>query len=78
MNFNEVRDYVKEKYSEPHRFYHTLAHIDKMLEHLDRIEWLNPEEKDILRLAIYFHDQNGTCGYSNLPIKGGDKVVCLS
>lgn len=56
MNFNEVRDYVKEKYSEPHRFYHTLAHIDKMLEHLDRIEWLNPEEKDILRLAIYFHD----------------------
>lgn len=47
-----VWDNLATRYSEPHRHYHNLAHIDRMLAHLDRIA---PGEI-CLELAIWFHD----------------------
>ncbi len=48
----EIWNRIREKYSEPHRFYHTLTHIDSMLNHLDRIK---PDGVE-LALAVWFHD----------------------
>jgi len=46
---------LKAAYSESHRHYHTLQHIDACLEHLDKVKPLAnyPEE---IALALWFHD----------------------
>ncbi len=40
------------RYTEKHRSYHNLSHIDWMLSRLDR----GPEGSDVIELAIWFHD----------------------
>jgi predicted metal-dependent HD superfamily phosphohydrolase len=42
-------------YSEPHRHYHTAAHVDTCLGHLDSVRNLVPEP-DEAELALWFHD----------------------
>lgn len=42
-------------YTEPHRFYHTLQHINACLTHLDKTERL-ATEPDHIALALWFHD----------------------
>jgi predicted metal-dependent HD superfamily phosphohydrolase len=42
-------------YSESHRFYHTVAHVQAMLDHLDGIT-AQAERPAELELAIWFHD----------------------
>ncbi len=42
-------------YSEKHRFYHTLNHIDAMLDHFDRVIDI-AERPAELEFAIWFHD----------------------
>lgn len=39
-------------YSETHRHYHNLAHLDRMLSRMDRVA----PENDAMELAIWFHD----------------------
>ncbi|NVJ59838.1 MAG: hypothetical protein HWE27_05575 [Gammaproteobacteria bacterium] len=46
---------LKEAYSEKHRYYHTIQHIDAMLKHFDRIQDL-ADHPDEIELAIWFHD----------------------
>lgn len=43
-------------YAEPHRRYHTRAHIEACLAELDRIEGLDPRERRLLEWAIWWHD----------------------
>lgn len=42
-------------YSEPHRHYHTLAHVVEMLDCLEESSEL-ARDRDMLSLAIWFHD----------------------
>lgn len=46
---------VADKYSEPHRRYHTLDHIRHCLEQLDRVQHL-AVDPDAIELALWFHD----------------------
>ena len=46
-------------YSEPHRKYHSLTHIEDCLQQLDnydRVYPLAPYNKQLLEMALYFHD----------------------
>ena len=44
------------RYSEPHRFYHNVAHIDNLLGKINVLKGLTPYEKSLLQLVAYFHD----------------------
>jgi predicted metal-dependent HD superfamily phosphohydrolase len=50
-----VFDRLAAAYGEPHRRYHTLAHIVEMLDCLDRSRRLAVDE-DAVALAVWFHD----------------------
>jgi predicted metal-dependent HD superfamily phosphohydrolase len=52
---NEVYINLVRQYSEPHRAYHTLSHIEHCLAELEQVRQLvtNPEA---IELAIWFHD----------------------
>jgi len=43
------------KYSEPHRKYHTLRHLEECLSHLDEVQHLAVRPAEI-ELALWFHD----------------------
>lgn len=47
---------LRAAYSEPHRHYHTLEHIEDCLAHLAAVEGLSAEERRTLELAIWWHD----------------------
>ena len=47
--------FLKEKYSESHRFYHTLRHIEDCLQKLQEISSI-VENLKTLKLAILYHD----------------------
>lgn len=47
---------VVRRYGEPHRFYHTLAHIAACLRFLDRTYDLHPQKRAALYLALIYHD----------------------
>ena len=58
MNFNESHgcyEALHTAYSEKHRFYHTVNHIDAMLQHFDAVKDI-AEKPAELELAIWFHD----------------------
>lgn len=42
-------------YSEPHRHYHTAAHIDACLNHFDKVKSL-AQAPAVLEMALWFHD----------------------
>ena len=46
---------IEDKYSEPHRHYHTLSHIRHCLEQLDRAAHL-AADAEAIELALWFHD----------------------
>ncbi|HEX2560982.1 hypothetical protein [Phenylobacterium sp.] len=43
-------------YAEPHRRYHTRAHIEACLTLLDEVQGLSAHERQILAWAIWWHD----------------------
>lgn len=43
-------------YAEPHRRYHTRAHIEACLRLLDEVDGLSPDERRLLTWAIWWHD----------------------
>lgn len=45
---------LERHYSEPHRHYHTIRHIDSCLKHMDTIQFNNSNRA--IELAIWFHD----------------------
>jgi predicted metal-dependent HD superfamily phosphohydrolase len=45
-----------ERYREPHRRYHTLAHVHECLDELKTVRGLSTGERDALEAAIWFHD----------------------
>jgi pantetheine-phosphate adenylyltransferase len=49
-------DAIFKKYSEPHRFYHTLEHVYTMLRGVEAITYLSDFERKVLKLAILYHD----------------------
>ncbi|MCA0911472.1 hypothetical protein [Marinobacter nauticus] len=51
----ECYDTLHAAYSEKHRFYHTVDHIDAMLTHFDGVKEI-AERPAELELAIWFHD----------------------
>lgn len=46
---------LSESYSEPHRFYHNLAHIQSCLSELDSARQLI-QQPDLVEFAIWYHD----------------------
>ncbi len=50
-----VYEEVAAKYSDPHRAYHTLAHVEQVLEELDSARSL-AEDPDAVEAALWFHD----------------------
>jgi predicted metal-dependent HD superfamily phosphohydrolase len=50
-----VRDDLLARYGEPHRHYHTLEHVDAVLDALDRLSAPEPATP-ATRLAVWFHD----------------------
>lgn len=46
---------LRERWSEPHRYYHTLAHLAAMLEIVDANARL-ADDPDAVRLAAWYHD----------------------
>lgn len=49
--------YLQAHYAEPHRHYHTLAHVEACLKHLDSIPVDElPDCRRELELALWFHD----------------------
>ncbi|CAM9371006.1 unnamed protein product [Discosporangium mesarthrocarpum] len=47
-------DVIEGHYRESSRYYHTLKHVEDMLEDLDRLEGLS--RPDLVQLSIFFHD----------------------
>ncbi|MFD0889138.1 metal-dependent phosphohydrolase [Streptosporangium algeriense] len=43
------------RYGEPHRKYHTIAHLEAVLDHVDALAG-NAANPDLVRLAAWFHD----------------------
>lgn len=44
------------RYSEPHRAYHTLTHIEDCLAQVEASTDLSQNQRDLLTLAVWFHD----------------------
>jgi predicted metal-dependent HD superfamily phosphohydrolase len=51
----ELRDRLVEAYSEPHRRYHTMQHLEECFAWFDEIGGL-AEHPDEVRVALWFHD----------------------
>ncbi|HYC73929.1 phosphohydrolase [Brevundimonas sp.] len=51
-----VRDELIARYREPHRRYHTMAHIEDCLTQVAASTDLTPTERELLEAAIWFHD----------------------
>ena len=51
-----VRDELIARYGEPHRRYHTMAHIDDCLAQVAASTDLTRNERELLDTAIWFHD----------------------
>ena len=51
-----VRDELIARYSEPHRRYHTMAHIQDCLDQVRTSDDLTDAERDLLEAAVWFHD----------------------
>jgi predicted metal-dependent HD superfamily phosphohydrolase len=51
----ELFHWLVECYSEPHRKYHTLQHLNECLAHFERVNSL-AEQPDEVELALWFHD----------------------
>ncbi|MCP4344390.1 MAG: hypothetical protein GY795_02565 [Desulfobacterales bacterium] len=54
-NTDDLFQVLLKSYSEPHRTYHTLSHINDCLNELDRSRHLADNENEI-KVAIWFHD----------------------
>lgn len=48
----EIWNWIETRYSEPHRHYHNLTHLEHCFQELDRVRAQPPE----IELAIWFHD----------------------
>ena len=51
----EIFDYLVQKYSEPHRFYHNLNHVNSLLNAAKNFREKFDDDQSV-RLAIWFHD----------------------
>ncbi len=51
-----VRDELIARYREPHRRYHTMAHIEDCLDQVRTSTDLESGQRDLLETAIWFHD----------------------
>lgn len=51
-----VRDELVARYREPHRRYHTMAHIEDCLEQVAASADLTPDQRELLEAGIWFHD----------------------
>lgn len=47
---------VVRRYQEPHRFYHTLAHLEALADHFDRHAAAFGDDKPAIIAALFFHD----------------------
>jgi predicted metal-dependent HD superfamily phosphohydrolase len=65
---DEVFDRLSAMYSEPHRHYHTLAHVVEMLDCLEESSDLIAD-RDVMELAVWFHD----AVYDSTAAHGGNE-----
>ena len=76
-NSNKIFNEIIKRYSEPHRFYHTLNHINDCLKEFDKVKDLckNPNE---VEFAIWFHDIIYNSGEKNNEEKSADFAYKLA
>lgn len=72
---NAYNDLLK-RYSEPHRKYHNLEHINHCLREFGTV-WLLAEEPDVLELAIWYHDAIYDIGASDNEERSADLVASV-
>lgn len=53
QNAEEIWTWIEGRYSEPHRFYHNLTHLEHCFREYDADE---SKKSDVVELAIWFHD----------------------
>jgi predicted metal-dependent HD superfamily phosphohydrolase len=55
--FDNARRYngIVQRYEEPHRFYHTLGHIEFGLKLIEQLDFKQPI-KDVMAMAFWYHD----------------------
>jgi predicted metal-dependent HD superfamily phosphohydrolase len=47
---------IRDRYSEPHRFHHTLRHLSEVLVELDRLQRVHVQAFPEVEMALWFHD----------------------
>lgn len=56
MISDAIREDLTTRYSEPHRRYHTMVHVQDCLAKLAACDDLNPDDQRLLEAALWFHD----------------------
>ena len=52
---NNLWNNISSHYTQPHRYYHTLTHLEQMFGHFDKVESLLSDPVSVA-LAIWYHD----------------------
>jgi len=58
-NVHSLFEQIHSQWSEPHRHYHTLEHLNHCLWHLEQDKWgsfLTDKDRSLLSAALWFHD----------------------
>lgn len=55
-NITMSQDEIFQRWSEPHRKYHTLSHLEDLVGQINRSVELTEKERDMLTLSAIFHD----------------------
>lgn len=56
MISDAIREDLTTRYSEPHRRYHTMVHVQDCLDKLAACDDLDADERRLLEAALWFHD----------------------
>jgi predicted metal-dependent HD superfamily phosphohydrolase len=74
LEYQEFVEYVEKKYSEDHRVFHTIEHVNNILEAILQSD-MNSDEQFILILSAIYHDIEYNIGDSNNEEKSAEIML---